>query len=359
MSDDRTEAPTERRREDAREKGQVAKSQDLTGAALMLGVAAAVLLLFPTLGRGLGEMLTVRLCSVSLQIDQDWALRTGEATLGTAGTLLAPLLILAGLVTLGVNLAQVGVLLAPTALQPKLNRISPLSGFGRIVSVAALMKLGVSLAKLAALAIVSALLLWWAVPGLLALTGAEAGGILAFMHRKTAELALTLAVVLVALAVADYLFQLWKHERDLRMTKQEIRDEMKNMDGDPHIRQRRRDAHRKLTGARQLQSVKTADVVVTNPTHYAVALKYDATTMAAPTVVAKGVDELALQIRRLAAESGVPILERPPLARQLYRDIKVGRPIPVDLYEAFVEIMAYVYRLGGKQAANPARRRHV
>ena len=349
MSDDRTESPTEHRRQEARDKGQVAKSQDLTGAALMLGVAAAVLLVFPPLGRGLGELLAGRLSSVTLQIDQGWALQTGEQTLATLGQLLAPLLLMAGCVTLGVNLAQVGVLLAPTALQPKLGRLSPWAGVGRIVSVAAVAKLGVSLGKLAALATVTGLVLWGALPGLLALTGAEAGGIISLMHTKAVELAFALAAVLVALAMADYMFQLWKHERDLRMTKQEIRDEMKNMDGDPQIRQRRRDAHRKLAGARQLQSVKTADVVVTNPTHYAVALKYDAETMSAPTVVAKGVDELALQIRRMAAEAGVPILERPPLARQLYRDVKVGRPIPLDLYETFVEIMAYVYRLGGKR----------
>jgi flagellar biosynthetic protein FlhB len=163
-----------------------------------------------------------------------------------------------------------------------------------------------------------------------------------------AELAFQMALGLVTLAVLDYGFQLWRFEQDIRMTKQEIRDEMRHMEGDPHIRQRRREAHRKLTNARQVQQTKNADVVITNPTELAIAIKYDPGKMDAPVVLAKGKDLLAAQIRRIAAEHGIPIVEKKPLAQALYRMVKVGQPIPGDLYEGVAEILAYVYRLSKK-----------
>jgi flagellar biosynthetic protein FlhB len=153
----------------------------------------------------------------------------------------------------------------------------------------------------------------------------------------------------VALALLDYGFQFWKYEQDLRMTKQEVREELKEMEGDPQIRMRRRDAHRKLAEARQLKDVPKADVIVTNPTEIAVAIQYDPAKMPAPVVVAKGMGEIAAQIRRIAAEHRIPILERKPLARALYRQVKVGGVIPADMYDVFVEILAYVYRVTGRK----------
>jgi flagellar biosynthetic protein FlhB len=135
----------------------------------------------------------------------------------------------------------------------------------------------------------------------------------------------------------------------MMMTKQELREEMKDMDGDPHTRMRRREAHRKLTEGRNLQAVKTADVVITNPTELAIAIKYDPATMPAPTIVAKGADEIAAQIRKIAAEHGIPIIERKPLARALYKSVKVGQQIPAEMYDVFIEILAYVYRITGRQ----------
>ena len=346
--DDRTETPTERRREEARERGNVARSNDLTAAALMLAAAAAVLALAPPLGREMAEFTVTSISNVTLQIDEGRAHAISSMSLSAlaAGTL--PVLLLAGLVALGVNLAQVGFLLAPESIQPKLSRINPLAGAQRILSLRAVAKLGVSVGKLAFLVAITTLVLWWTLPDFLSLTSTAPGGIAVRIHEASVRLAFALAVALILLALLDFAFQKWKHEQELRMTKQEVRDEMKTMEGDPHIRQRRREAHRKLAQGRELQSVKKADVVVTNPTHYAVALKYDPDRMAAPTVVAKGVDVVALQIRKIAAEHNVPILERPELARTLYATVKVGRSIPVDLYEAFVEIMAYVYRITGK-----------
>jgi flagellar biosynthetic protein FlhB len=351
-NEDRTEDPTEHRRAEAREKGNVAKSGDLTAAALMLAAAAAVLTLAPPLSRELAGHTAASLSSVKLQVDQDWALQLANETATSLGGAVLPVLVLTGLVSLGANLVQTGFLFAPDAVQPKFSRISPLAGAKRILSVRALAKLAVSLGKLGLLAAITILVVWWSLPEFLLLTGAEPGGIASLIHEATARLAFALAAALLVLALLDFGFQKWKHEQELRMTKQEVRDEMKNMEGDPQIRHRRREAHRKLTQSRELQAVKKADVVVTNPTHYAVALRYDPATMSAPVVVAKGVDELALQIRKIATEHGVPILERPALARTLYASVKIGRSIPVDLYEAFVEIMAYVYRITGKTPAN-------
>jgi len=166
-------------------------------------------------------------------------------------------------------------------------------------------------------------------------------------------LAFQLSLGLFVLAAFDYGFQLWKFEQDIKMTKQEVRDEMRHMEGDPHIRQKRREAHRKLANARQVQQAKNADVVITNPTEIAVAIKYDATKMEAPIVLAKGKDLLAARIRKVAAENGIPIVEKKPLAQALYRLVKVGQPIPVELYAGVAEILAYVYRLskGARKSA--------
>jgi flagellar biosynthetic protein FlhB len=162
------------------------------------------------------------------------------------------------------------------------------------------------------------------------------------------RLGIVLGVVLLILALFDYAYQRYRHERDLRMTKEEVKDEMRSMEGDPVVKRRRREAQMQLATQRMRQAVPQADVVVTNPTHVAVAIRYDPETMAAPKVTAKGADHLALRIRQIAAAAGVPILERPPLARMLYQDVDVGREIPERFYQAVAEILAYVYELTGR-----------
>ena len=357
--DDKTEDATEHRQNEARMQGQVAKSTDLTAASLMLAAACSLLVLLPELSQSLAEFTRHSLSHVTLRIDPGWALERLQSLLQFIAVTVAPSLLLTAAVLIGVNLAQVGFLIAPAALQPKFSRLNPLGGVQRILSVQSVMKLFVSLGKLALLATVTVFMLHWALPEILALTSASVGALASSMHTHMTRLAFVLAAVLLCLALCDYMFQLWKHQQDLRMSKQELRDEMKNMDGDPHIRQRRREVHRKLATAREMKSVKTADVIVTNPTHYAVAIKYDPSKMAAPIVVAKGVDEAALQIRRIAGENAVPILERPALARQLHKDVRVGWPIPAELYATFAEILHYVYRITGRnpsQLLEPSRR---
>ncbi|MEX0703462.1 MAG: flagellar biosynthesis protein FlhB [Planctomycetales bacterium] len=349
---DKTEQPTDRRRSEAREKGNVARSTDLNAAAHMLAAATALAFLGVPIVDSLGE-LAVGYWSQPGWLRLDAPAVTGEffeIARNLADSLIPWLLLMFG-VALAVNLAQVGFLLSPEAVQPKLSRINPLQGAQRIFSVQAVAKLAASLAKLVVLTVIAGLFIAAQLPAMIALAGAEPPAVLLAIQGSVSTLGFQLAGALVALAVLDYGYQKWKFERDLRMTKQEVRDEMKQMEGDPLIRHRRREAHRKLAQARELSQVPEADVVITNPTHIAVALKYRPEEMDAPTVVAKGMGAIAERIRGIAAEHGIPIIERQELARALYREVKVGRPVPVEMYEVFVEIMAYVYRISGRQAS--------
>lgn len=348
--DDKTEDPTDRRRTQAREQGNIAKSSDVTAAIVLLAATIGLYALAPLIGETLLGVMrgslagpppaTMDRISASLKLQQ----------IGLAiGAVLVPMLLLMMGGSLGANLAQVGILWAPEVLQPKFGRINPLSGFGRLFSLQSTMRLVGSLIKIAVIATVATLFLQSHRDELLGLGALELSQLLAIAGRLICELGLYLSLSLITIAVVDYGYQWWQHEQDLRMTKQEMREELKEMDGNPQMRAKRKEAHRKLAEARDLGAVSTADVVITNPTHIAVAIKYDPDTMPAPTVVAKGMGDIAAQIRLIAARNGIPIIERKPLARSLYKQVKVGRTIPPDLYEAFVEILAYVYRLTGKR----------
>ncbi|QDT65633.1 flagellar biosynthesis protein FlhB [Calycomorphotria hydatis] len=349
---DKTEEPTERRRQEQREKGNVARSQDLAAAGLMLAVAVALMTFGVPLASDMADLMAAMLSHTHLQLLPSTVHEGAWQLTSTVATAVLPVLLLMAAASVGINLVQVGFLFSPSALQPKPERLNPVQGLQRIFSIASLMRLGTSLGKLIILVIVAGLMMWWTLPQMTLLSNAVPADTFEFLHSIAVQLAFALAAALVILALLDFAFQRWKFEQDIRMTKQEVRDEMKNMEGDPHIRQRRKEAHRKLAEARDMAQVPGADVIVTNPTHYSVAIKYDPEKMAAPIVVAKGVEELAFRIRRIAAEHDVPIIERPALARALYRDVNVGHPVPVDMYEALVEVMAYVYRLTGRRPPN-------
>jgi flagellar biosynthesis protein FlhB len=346
---DKTEQPTDHRRQEARQKGNVARSQDLSSSGLMLAVALALALFALPWLRAMGRLIEASLKTARPSgIDAVTVAERFHRLFEYALMETAPFLLLFVAAAILINIAQVGVMVAPEALAPKLNRLNPIEGFQRLFSLRGLARLVGSLAKMLVVVAVAGLFISGALPLLLELTGAQPPDLLRVVHGHLVRLAFQLALALFALALLDFGFQKWKHEQDLQMTKQEIREELKTMEGDPQIRHRRREAHRKLTQARELQQVKAADVVVTNPTHIAVALKYDPQTMPAPTVVAKGMGVIAEQIRLLAAQHAVPIIERKELARELYRTVKVGSPIPVELYQVFVQIMAYVYRISGR-----------
>ncbi len=364
---DKTEEATDHRRSEAREKGNVARSTDLNAAGLMMAAAAAIYIFGLSMTRSMAEFLHSSLSRPYwTDIDLAGAMKFSDSIADFLGKTVLPLMAMMAGSALVINLLQVGFLINSESLQPKMSRINPLEGAKRILSIRSLMKLAVSLGKLAVLISIATWFISSAVPELLHAvdvewmpTDAAAAGesfretrfaaiFLVSLRDLLGSLAFQLAAALIVLALLDFAFQKWKHEQDLRMTKQEIRDEMKNMEGDPLIRQRRRDAHRKIAEARELNEVRDADVVITNPTHIAVALKYDPDKTPAPKVVAKGMGEIAMRIREIAAEHGVTIIERKPLARSLYATVKVGHTIPVEMYEVFVEVMAYVFRLTGR-----------
>jgi flagellar biosynthetic protein FlhB len=249
------------------------------------------------------------------------------------------------------HLSQIGLLFSPKSIQPKLNKINPLSGFKRIFSLTSLVKAGLDALKVLAVATIAALTVVEQrerIAGLATLTAIQAFheiGMLLII------IAWRMLLLLLILAILDLLYQKWKHHNDLKMTKQQVKDEMKQTEGDPETKKRRSRMAQQVAMQRVGAAVPQADVVVTNPEHLSIAIKYEADRMNAPRVVAKGADFLAIRIRQIATQHGIPIVERKPLARALYRDVPVGQEVPPEFYQAVAEVLAYVYRLSGKVAS--------
>lgn len=264
---------------------------------------------------------------------------------------LAPITLCIAAVALLASLMQVGLLFTFKPLTPNLNKLNPVNGVKQLVDGRAGMRLVMSVAKFGLIAAVAGIVIWLDMPQILGLAWLEPLQLFAASAALIYDLALKLAALLLVLAVLDLAYQRWKHEQDLKMTKEEVKDEMKRMEGDPLVKQRRARVARQLAMQRIASAVPHADVVVTNPTHFAIALKYDAATMTAPRVVAKGADFMAMRIRQIAIANGVPLVERKELARAMYRSVEVGQEVPPEFYGAVAEILAYVYRISGRQAA--------
>ncbi len=346
---DKTEAPTPRRRQEAREQGQVPRSQDLTAAIVLLTGLALLNALGPQIFEGL-LALTHDIAAPSEQTGPAmliWIKRAGRITL----SIIAPFLILLLVIGLCGAVAQTGPLLTWKKLEPKLDHINPQKGLKRIFSLDSLTRTGFGLLKMVFVAGVAYYSVLGQLDPILGTAAVDSYGIFFLASQVVFQLALRMALILLLLGLLDYLYQRWRLEEQLKMTKQEVRDEMKRMDGDPLLKSRRRQAQMKLAMQRLQTEVPTADVIVTNPTEYAVALKYDEATMRAPRMVAKGVDLIAARIRQLAHQHGIPIVQRPPLARALFAAAEVGDEVPPMYYKAVAEVLAYVYQLTRKAAS--------
>ncbi len=261
-----------------------------------------------------------------------------------------PLLLIMVAAAFVVQFAQVGWLFSPQMLRPKLSHLNPLSGLKRLVGTSGLFKAGLSIVKLTLVVTVAVLTVFQYGREIVVLPYLAPLQIVLTATGMMLNLALRLLVVLLLLGVLDMFYQKWKHTRDLKMTKQQVKDEMKQAEGDPQVKRRRYRMQQQIAMQRIAAAVPRADVVVTNPDHVSVAISYDAQRMNAPTVVAKGADFVALRIRQIALANSVPIVQRPPLARALYRQVAVGQEIPPDFYHAVAEILAYVYQLSGRMA---------
>jgi flagellar biosynthesis protein FlhB len=348
---ERTEQPTGRRLSEARERGQVAKSQDLTAATDLI---TAVVMIAAGGGAALAVFAGMMRRVLEGQSAGGWldgtSIRATVVWVGWQGAKVAlPAVLVMALMALIGQVVQVGWHISTEPLAPKINRLNPFTGIGRVFSRRNVTKTGVNSVKLVLVGIVAAVLIYRMLPAIAALPALEMLPGLYKTARMGLELAIWLLAILLLLGFVDFFYQRWQHSKDLRMTRQEVKEERRSMEGDPEMKARRFRMARELAMHRIQQAVPRADVVVTNPTHFAVALQYDQAKMHAPKVVAKGADLLALRVRQVAAAHAVPIVERPPLARGLYWGVEVGREIDPEFYEAVAEVLAYVYRLKPKE----------
>jgi flagellar biosynthetic protein FlhB len=346
---EKTQDPTPHRRQEAREHGEVARSQDLAAAAVLVVGLALLFGWWDVFLDFLGGYAKQQLGGGAwLRTDPATAVGQFRSLLTQAARPLVPFFGSLLLAAVGANVLQIGLLFLPEKLMPDLNRLNPLSAFARIFSLSNIVKLGFGLLKIVLVASIA----WYDLSGqvdqIVAAASLELPRLAAFLVTTLFWTTFKIASSLLLLALLDFGYQWWKHEQDLKMTTQEVREEMKNLQGDPQIAARRRQVQRQLVANRLKATVPKADVIVTNPTELAVALQYDPATMNAPIVLAKGAGVLAARIRKLALENGIPIIEKKPLAQALYRDVEVNHPIPGTLFSAVAEIMAYVYQLKGK-----------
>jgi flagellar biosynthetic protein FlhB len=343
---ERTERATPKRLKEAREKGQVPRSTELSTAAVCIAAAAAIY----SLGRlAAGSFADLMRDTLSLRPATVMAEDAIWPALSTAGAralwIVLPILGATFLAALAAPIAIGGWNFSAAALTPKFSKLNPATGLGRIFSSRGLMELGKGMAKVAVVGVIGWVLLRGLTPQLMGLSAEPLPGAIAHAAQLCGYALLVLVCGLAAIAAFDVPFQLWQHAKDLRMTREEVREEFKESEGSPETRGRIREAQRALARGRMLQDVPKADVVVTNPTHYAVALRYDEGRMRAPIVVAKGTDLLALKIREIATDSGVPIVEAPPLARALHKNVDIGREVPAALYVTVAQVLTYVYQL--------------
>jgi len=347
---DRTEQPTQKRLDDARRDGKIPRSRDLTAAAVMVITGIALKVIGDSIGAQLGRMM-----QTGLRISQQQAFDTtamvsafGHLTM-MAMTAVAPLLLLTMMAALGAPMALGGWSFSMSAMSPDFSRLNPVSGMARMVSVRSWVELGKALGKFAIVGGAGVLVLWLNADQLLGLGREPIQAAIGHAMSITGQALIALTAALALIAAIDVPFQLWQYNRDMRMTREEIRQEHRESEGSPEVRGRIRALQREMAERRMMEDVPGADVIVVNPTHYAVALRYDDKKMRAPTVVAKGVDLMAARIREVASEHKVPIFEAPPLARALHRSVEIGDEIPAELYVTVAQVLTYIFQLRAAQ----------
>jgi flagellar biosynthetic protein FlhB len=354
---DKTEKATPKRRDEARKKGQVARSIEVNSALVLIATFTVLALMAPSLfarlrdvvSRGLAQSGDTKLVTVDgLPTLGMWAMKeTALAIAPVVGAALA-----AGLLA---SVAQVGFKITPTALKPSLTKLNPLPGFKRIFGKDGLVEGAKAVLKTGVVALVAFMAIWPRLPDFAALVGLPPAELLSELSHTILGIAIRVVAVLAVIALLDFVYQRRRHEKQLKMTKDEVKQEAKQSDVAPEVRGAIRRRQMEQARKRMLAEVPSADVVVVNPTHFAVALRYDG-SKPAPEVVAKGVDLVAAAIRRAAEESGVSIVHDAPLARTLYREVELGAMIPEGLFAAVAEVLAFVYRTAGRRGNRGLRR---
>ena len=343
---ERTEEPTAKKLQDAREKGQVPRSRELNTFLVMMTAAVSLMWMGGYIVGGLLDILENSFQMPRQRIfDPQMAVLFFKDSLIQGLLILAPFLLVLAIVAIAASLLVGGWNFAPSSLAPKFSKMNPISGLKRVFGPQGLIELLKSLGKFGFLGAVALALLSWKGSALMALGYQSLEPALDNMATLLMWFFVALSFTLIVIAIIDVPFQIWNHKRQLRMTMQEVKEERKQTDGSPEVKGRIRQLQVEMAQRRMMEEVPKADVVITNPTHYAVALRYDQNNMNAPRVVAKGQDLVAAKIRDLAEEHGVPLLSSPPLARAIYFSTELNDEIPAGLYKAVAQVLAYIYQI--------------
>jgi flagellar biosynthetic protein FlhB len=345
----KTEEPTAKKLEDSRKKGEVPLSKEMNNWVMLL-VGTIVLLSFG------GTMMASMADSFKTLLMNSFQLHGASGGIGkvlyelfmdVASAMFVPIIIFI-IAAIGAGIVQVGPMIAPESIKPKLSKISPIAGFKRLFSMRSIFEFVKGILKISIVATISVILLYPFFQSIDHFVGLPLPQILDEFWALLFRMMAGVLVVLFVLAVLDVLYQRMEHMKKMRMSRKEVKDEHRQTEGDPHIKAKLRQLRMQKAQQRMIQSVPDATVVITNPTHYAIALKYDGDTMDAPLCVAKGVDKVAARIREVAKENDVELVENKPLARALYDTVEIDETIPMEHYQAVAEIISYVYRLKGK-----------
>jgi len=342
----KTEDPTSRRLDEARKRGQVANSREVNNL-LMLGVFSLSVLLFGGAAAGAIYKATMPFIESPDMVPADFEhlVALGWKLLGVLLLAGAVPLVLAVIAAIGAGYLQFGLVFSTEGIMPKLDKISPLAGLKRMFSMRSLAEFVRGLLKLAVVGAIAMFLILPEVAHLNKLIGMEMIQLLGETKALLAKLLIGVVSIVAAIAAIDVIYQRLQHMREMRMSRQEIKDEFKETEGDPLVKGRLRQLRMERTRRRMMAQVPLSDVVVTNPTHYAVALKYDSNSMGAPKMMAKGVDKAAAKIREIAKEHGIPIVENPPLARGLFAAVDVDQEVTPEFYKAVAEVISYIFKL--------------
>ncbi len=350
---DKTEEPTPHRLREAREKGQIAKSREITVAVVLLLCFMVFRYMAPFMWLNLIETARSIFLLFPEATDFSFSFATYILVIGIRGLLLAilPIFAIAFLATFIAEALQTGFIFTGEPLSPKIERINPLEGFKKMFGLQGLVELIKSILKIVIVFYIS----WSAakndLPYIVVLIEASPWQAMALAASIAYKIAFRIGLFYIVVAILDYFYRRWEYMKNLRMTKQEVKEEYKRLEGDPLVKQRMRDLQRQVAQQRMMAAVPQADVVVTNPTHVAVALKYNTQKMKSPVVLAKGLRKIAENIRNIAEKHEITIVENEPLARSIYRTTKVNRQIPRELYQAVAEVLAYVYKIKKDRAA--------
>jgi flagellar biosynthetic protein FlhB len=348
-SGEKTEDATTQRREEFRRTGQVAQSKEIATVLILMGVAVLCYFLsrefLIEISKIFSSAFTDQIVNAARQGEMLAALRYGFLH---SAMIIGPIFGVALLLAVGSTVSQIGFITAWENLEPDLNRINPISGFQKIFNLRGLIEGAKSIIKIIIVSTVVFMIIKKEMAFTPQLVQLSTTQIFAYIGHVLFRLVGGVCALMAVLAVLDFAYQKWDLERRMRMTKQEVKEEFKQREGDPMIKSRIRRIQRELSQKRMMDKIPKADVIVTNPTHIAVALQYDRVTMAAPVMIAKGADLIAERIKKIAREHNIPVVENVPLARALFKTLKINQPIPKNLYNAVAEILAYVYRIKGR-----------